>query len=867
MKTKLILFVLIVFSFSLKAATFTSISAGGNWNLSATWTFTGTDPDGIPDSDDDVVIDGPVALNTSVTCNSLIVNASKTFTINSSRTLTVTTTVINNGTIDEQGTLTITTNLTNNLGAAITNASTKTLSVSGNTINSGTITINGTYTASGTTTNDGTITINGTYTATGDFTNSGTINVITGGTLDTKLALTNNGTMTVSGTLKFSGTTDRTIGGSGTATINSLTTANNSVKTLSSGTWNISTVTVGGGNSEKLVFSGTGIYTVTTINHASTLGTITIGSTGTFNLTNVSVSGGGTIAVSVTNYTITTTETWTATSGTISFINVTNNSANVSTAASGIVTISGTLTNASTITNSGSLTVSGLLTNNAPGAITNTGTLTLDENTTSANLNAGTISGSGTVSIKRNLTNDGSFGCNTLNLTGGNAQTLAGTGSASISSLVTSGNGNKTFSAGTWSIVNSSISGGTGNLTFSGSTISFTGILLNNGTSNTVTFSNGITSLSINNVTINTSSGGTIIFNKDAVIGGTLTLTSGNVTLGSSRELTAYTISGGSSSSYIENNNTSSGSRLVRSVGTTPVFFPIGITGVYAPAWVNYSSGTSDTYIRVSNIFSTAPTDPTKAVGLEWNVNKVSGTGAFPGTLTLQWNSSDQGAGFSLGSAKVYHYVSPSWTQQTSTAAGGSDPYTITGSGITSFSPFGVFSSGALPVELASFQGSLQAGHALLEWKTLSERNNLGFELEKSLDAVQFTKIGYVEGSGNSQTPRDYRYVDTELTEVSYYRLKQLDFDGGSTLSKTVVVIPDGVKNEVVVYPNPSTEVIQISTKSPIQQLNLLNVTGELIWTKSAQWSTIDVQQLPKGIYLLQVVTEDGIRTKKIVKQ
>ncbi len=223
---------------------------------------------------------------------------------------------------------------------------------------------------------------------------------------------------------------------------------------------------------------------------------------------------------------------------------------------------------------------------------------------------------------------------------------------------------------------------------------------------------------------------------------------------------------------------------------------------------------------------------------------------------------------FSLGSAFIVHKET-NWTQKTSGSVSGSgtnaNPYLMTATGLTSFSPFAIFSTGALPVELVSFVAVEENGNARLTWQTLSERNNRGFDIEKSLDAKYFYKIGTKDGAGTSEQTRVYSFIDDELSDVSYYRLKQVDMDGGFTYSKIAVVVPEGATDELMVSPNPSKDKLKISIKGTIQQVNLLNLNGQTVLSNSAK--TIDIANLPDGMYLLQVITENGIKTKKVVKQ
>lgn len=100
-------------------------------------------------------------------------------------------------------------------------------------------------------------------------------------------------------------------------------------------------------------------------------------------------------------------------------------------------------------------------------------------------------------------------------------------------------------------------------------------------------------------------------------------------------------------------------------------------------------------------------------------------------------------------------------------------------------------SSSALPVELTHFSATLQNAIVKLDWQTAMELDNSHFEIERSENGVDFTNIGIVHGSGNSLVIRNYQFMDIEfsnLNGIAYYRLKQVDFDGTTSLSEVLAI-------------------------------------------------------------------------------
>jgi len=173
-----------------------------------------------------------------------------------------------------------------------------------------------------------------------------------------------------------------------------------------------------------------------------------------------------------------------------------------------------------------------------------------------------------------------------------------------------------------------------------------------------------------------------------------------------------------------------------------------------------------------------------------------------------------------------------------------------------------------LPVRLISFTGQVNAaGLAELHWKTAEEANNLGFEIQKSLDGKAWKLLGWVDGAGNSKTEHTYNYTDVEFTTTSYYRLRQVNADDSYTYSKIVCVIPEKESlDRFYVYPNPSRESkVRVQMPERTQKLLLLDQLGN----KLGQFETPGTQRtvtLPHtGSFLLQIDTPVGSKTTKLI--
>lgn len=163
-----------------------------------------------------------------------------------------------------------------------------------------------------------------------------------------------------------------------------------------------------------------------------------------------------------------------------------------------------------------------------------------------------------------------------------------------------------------------------------------------------------------------------------------------------------------------------------------------------------------------------------------------------------------------------------------------------------------------LPVELIEFLAIQENDIVDLHWLTAAEINNRGFEIERTKDGFIWETIGFVEGMGNTSAYTDYIFTDdAPFPGVSYYRLKQIDFDGAYEFSSTESVVFER-ENEIKLYPNPGDHQIQINiVPNENIVLKVFNYMGQSIPfvfqmnSSSIQLNTMNMQN---GMYLLQIV-------------
>jgi hypothetical protein len=158
------------------------------------------------------------------------------------------------------------------------------------------------------------------------------------------------------------------------------------------------------------------------------------------------------------------------------------------------------------------------------------------------------------------------------------------------------------------------------------------------------------------------------------------------------------------------------------------------------------------------------------------------------------------------------------------------------------FSPFtlaSLTSANPLPIELVNFNCSyINRNTNGLNWTTASESNNDYFAIERSSNGIEFNQIAKVDGAGNSLTTLNYSFKDENpLSGISYYRLKQVDFNGKFSYSEICSVTNNGDGN-VSFYPNPVRTSLTIdyefSEKPKSNVISVTDVTGKLVSVSSS---------------------------------
>lgn len=143
-------------------------------------------------------------------------------------------------------------------------------------------------------------------------------------------------------------------------------------------------------------------------------------------------------------------------------------------------------------------------------------------------------------------------------------------------------------------------------------------------------------------------------------------------------------------------------------------------------------------------------------------------------------------------------------------------------------------SNGALPIELIEFTGTCLSNGVELNWSTASEDNNDYFLVEKSADGSKWELVVKITGYGTSGVVNKYFHIDyTNNNQLMYYRLTQVDKNSTKEVFKAIDINCKNVKDQMVLYPNPSSTelniLLDVATSSDNNSIKILNNFGEVV--------------------------------------
>lgn len=189
-----------------------------------------------------------------------------------------------------------------------------------------------------------------------------------------------------------------------------------------------------------------------------------------------------------------------------------------------------------------------------------------------------------------------------------------------------------------------------------------------------------------------------------------------------------------------------------------------------------------------------------------------------------------------------------------------------------------IIPAAAVPVTLMDFTGTLRNHHVELRWQTATEQQNKGFDIERSQDGSNFSKIGFIEGAGNSNSIRAYLFADKDIAQpLNYYRLRQIDLDNRFEYSRIILIKhPLPGRSDFTVLNNPFNNTLLLQFGNIPQsrgEIRVFDVGGRMVfqWNGELRPDSRLQLQLPArpagGLYIVQAITNNKKYTTRVLRQ
>ena len=246
--------------------------------------------------------------------------------------------------------------------------------------------------------------------------------------------------------------------------------------------------------------------------------------------------------------------------------------------------------------------------------------------------------------------------------------------------------------------------------------------------------------------------------------------------------------------------------------------------------------------------------------------NSYSGSGGGFGTFTLswsgtQWELTNSFTGLLFTNTTETTLNPPCFGVGTFIAVGLCAGGTVTASS-------GDCANMPIPVELVDFKAYFVKNAVELNWQTASETHNLGFEIERSTDGIHFNTIEFIKSKGNSNAFTHYQFIDNSivLNAPNYYRLKQIDNDKTTKLSKIISVVNTN-KNKLFFAPNPVNTHLTVIFQGDLGVLSIYDLLGRIVLTQTINGnSVINLSNLNNGNYIIEIKANNDVFRDKLVK-
>ncbi len=411
----------------------------------------------------------------------------------------------------------------------------------------------------------------------------------------------------------------------------------------------------------------------------------------------------------------------------------------------------------------------------------------------------------------------------------------------------------------------------TGNLKIKGAYTPGNNTLTFNGTADQLVYSNGNDLKKISIV----KSSGNVLLKENTTISDQITFTSGDLDIGNF-DLTidkSTSLTGAGASSHIITSGTGVVKCTYPSVGSFT--FPLGDGTNYTPFTFNLTSASiaSGAYITM-NLTPSASGDLTSTsyINRSWTLEQNGGLSSYNYDVDYYYEQNDVvGNEADIIPTKI---SGGTIIQTTNANLMNINTNHVSFTGLTSFSEYGARdqADGAtiLPVNLLSFSAEALNDEVVVKWATATEINSDYFEIQRSADNYNYETIGKVKAAGTSNIPMNYNFNDVAPLEgISYYRLKQVDFDGKFVYSQPVTVSTK--TKEVVLWPNPMKySDINLLFKDGYNgkaEIRIFSATGKEIYKTAVVVRSgivkVNLPSMKAGVYFIEINTDGKIIRKK----
>lgn len=387
----------------------------------------------------------------------------------------------------------------------------------------------------------------------------------------------------------------------------------------------------------------------------------------------------------------------------------------------------------------------------------------------------------------------------------------------------------------------------------------------------------GTAAVLIPNLQMNKSGGTALLLSSPLYISNNLEFINGIINSTASNFLQLNdnaTVTGASAASHVNG--------VVQKAGDDAFNFPIGTATTFNPVAITAPANVNDvfsaTYFNTNPhpVYDTSSHAATVArvSGCEyWDVKRLNGTSNV--SLTFTYDQPCAGPNYITNPANVHivHWNGTSWEDLGNGGFNGTLSGTVTTAGpVSSFSPFTLASTNIilnpLPLTLLSFTGQRGNNGVTLKWTTTDEKNVSHFEIERSNNGIAFIKLGTVTAASVSGI-NNYVFDDiTPKTGTNYYRLKMVDTDGSFEWSK-IINLKFSHEPQITIYPVPASATITVQFANQFKHLEIVDMAGRVLFRKNITQQTeiIEISALAKGLYFVRLNNDNGIISKRFVKE